>query len=172
MACNQTLSGLVRDCDPSMGGIVEVLLANTEDVTAITISQDKVSAITMASSAKFKRYALPRETGSLASTYQINEQNGTRYVESNLVMVFNRLRTALRVEISAIAQNDLIAICKDANGLYWLLGDMDRPVKMVSGDLGTGTARADRNGGSVTLQDNSPEMPIEVDSTIISGISD
>ena len=34
MACNQTLSGLVKDCSPSMGGITEVLLANREDVSA------------------------------------------------------------------------------------------------------------------------------------------
>ena len=34
----------------------------------------------------------------------------------------------------------------------------------------TGTARADRNGYSITLQDNSLEMPLEVLDTIIDGI--
>ena len=85
MACNQTLSGLVRDCSPSMGGIVEALIANKEDVTEISASSDMVSSITMASSAKFKRYAFARNTGSLTSNYTIDQTTGVRYVASDLV---------------------------------------------------------------------------------------
>src|SRR5574344_348189 len=157
MACNQTLSGLVRDCSPSMGGIVEALIANKDDVTEISASSDMISSITMASSAKFKRYAFARNTGSLTSNYTIDQTTGVRYVASDLVLVFNRMETAKRVEISALAQNDLVIIVKDANGKYWLLGK-DEPVNATAGDGLTGTARADRNGYSITLQDNSLEM--------------
>ena len=169
MACNQTLSGLVRDCAPSMGGIVEALIANKENVTGITISSDMVSAITMASSAKFKRYAFARNTGSLTSNYTIDPATGVRFVTSDLVLQFNRMETAKRVEISALAQNDLVVIVKDANGTYWLLGK-DEPVNATAGDGLTGTARADRNGYSITLQDNSLEMPYEVDEDIIDAL--
>ena len=169
MACNQTLSGLVRDCSPSMGGIVEALIANKEDVTEISASSDMISSITMASSAKFKRYAFARNTGSLTSNYTIDQTTGVRYVASDLVLVFNRMETAKRVEISALAQNDLVIIVKDANGKYWLLGK-DEPVNATAGDGLTGTARADRNGYSITLQDNSLEMPYEVDPSIIDAL--
>lgn len=169
MACNQTLSGLVRDCAPSMGGIVEALIANKENVTGITISSDMVSAITMASSAKFKRYAFARNTGSLTSNYTIDPATGVRFVTSDLVLQFNRMETAKRVEISALSQNDLVVIVKDANGKYWLLGK-DEPVNATAGDGLTGTARADRNGYSITLQDNSLEMPYEVDEDIIDAL--
>ena len=169
MACNQTLSGLVRDCSPSMGGIVEALIANKEDVTEISASSDMISSITMASSAKFKRYAFARNTGSLTSNYTIDQTTGVRYVASDLVLVFNRMETAKRVEISALAQNDLVVIVKDANGKYWLLGK-DEPVNATAGDGLTGTARADRNGYSITLHDNSLEMPYEVDSSIINAL--
>ena len=47
MACNQTLSGIVRDCANSMGGIVEVLFANFSDVSSVTVTDDKISAIAM-----------------------------------------------------------------------------------------------------------------------------
>ena len=171
MACNQTLSGLVRDCSPSMGGIVEALIANKESVTGITASSDMISEITMASSAKFKRYAFPRNTGSLTSNYTIDQTTGVRYVASDLVLIFNRMETAKRVEISALAQNDLVIIVKDANGKYWLLGK-DEPVNATAGDGLTGTARADRNGYSITLQDNSLEMPYEVDPSIIDALID
>lgn len=169
MACNQTLSGLVRDCAPSMGGIVEVYIANSVDVTGVTISDNKVSAITMASSAKFKKYAFARNTGSLSSNYTIDQATGVRYVSSDLVLQFNRMDTQKRVEISALAQNDLMIIVKTANGNFFLLGK-DEPVNATAGDGLTGTARADRNGYSITLQDNSLEMPYEVDEDIIDDI--
>lgn len=168
MACNQTLAGLLKDCNPSMGGIIEVLAANRDDIGAITLSEDKVSEITTGAG-KFHKYEFPRNTGSLSSNYQIALENGTRYVVSDLVLVFNRMETAKRVEITALAQNNLILIVKDANGKYWLLGK-DEPVVATAGDGLTGTARGDRNGYSITLQDNSHEMPYEVDESIIAGL--
>lgn len=169
MACNQTLSGLVWDCNPSMGGIVEVLIANSVDVSGVTIQDNQISAITMAQSAKFKRYAFARNTGSLSSNYTIDQATGVRYVASDLVLVFNRMETAKRVEISALAQNDLVVIVKDANGKYWYLG-YDEPVNATAGNGQTGTARGDRNGYSITLQDNSLEMPYEVDPDIVAAL--
>lgn len=168
MACNQTLSGLVKDCAPSVGGIVEVLAANREEIGAITIADDKVSAIATGTK-KFKRYQFARNTGSMSSTYNINLENGTKYVSTDVVLVFNRMETAKRVEITALAQNDLVLIVKDANGKYWLLGH-DEAVVMTAGDGLTGTARADRNGYSVTLQDNAKELPYEVDEKVIADL--
>ena len=169
MACNQTLSGLVKDCSPSMGGITEVLLANREDVSAVTADTGKVTEITMASSAKFKSYTFARNTGSMTSTYTIDQASGVRYVTTDLLLQFNRMETAKRVEISALAVNDLVAIVKDANGIYWYLG-YDEPVNASAGDGQTGTARGDANRYTITLQDNSKEMPMEVDSTIIAAL--
>ena len=169
MACNQTLSGLVKDCSPSMGGITEVLLANREDISAVTADGGKVTEITMASSAKFKKYTFARNTGSMTSTYTIDQASGVRYVTTDLLLQFNRMETAKRVEISALAVNDLVAIVKDANGIYWYLG-YDEPVNASAGDGQTGTARGDANRYTITLQDNSKEMPMEVDSTIIAAL--
>ena len=169
MACNQTLSGLVKDCSPSMGGITEVLLANREDVSSVTAETGKVTEITMASSAKFKKYSFARNTGSMTSTYTIDQASGVKYVTTDLLLQFNRMETAKRVEISALAVNDLVATVKDANGIYWYLG-YDEPVNASAGDGQTGTARGDANRYTITLQDNSKEMPMEVDSTIIAAL--
>lgn len=151
-----------------MGGIVEIYAANRDDVGGITIAEGIVSAFATGTG-KFKKYSFARNTGSMSSNYQINLENGTRFVATDLVVVFNRMETSKRVEISALAQNDLILIVKDANGKYWLLGK-DEPVKATAGDGLTGTARADRNGYSMTFQDNSPEMPYEVDEEAIEGL--
>ena len=152
-----------------MGGILEVLLANREDVASVEAVTGKISGITMEASAKFKKYTFARNTGSMTSTYTIDQASGVKYVTTDLVLQFNRMETTKRVEITALSVNDLVAIVKDANGVYWYLG-YDEPVNASAGDGQTGTARGDANRYSITLQDISKEMPMEVDASIIEGI--
>lgn len=169
MPCNQTLTGLARDCQPSMGGIVEVYAINKESVTAITETDGQISAITVTEGETFKSFAFSRNTGSMTSTYNLDPATGVRYVTTDLVLQFNRMETVKRVEITALAQNELVLIVKDANGKYWLLGK-DEPVLATAGDGNTGTARGDRNGYSITLQDTSLEMPFEVGASVVEGL--
>lgn len=169
MSCTQTLSGLAKDCTSNMGGIVEVYLANKADVDAVSMSSGKISTITMAASAKFKKYSFAKNTGSLTSAYTIDNASGVKYVTSTLVLQFNKMETQKRTEITALALGDLVAICKDANGSYWYLG-YDEAVNASAADGQTGTARGDANRYSVTLEDNSKEMPYEVEESIIAGI--
>lgn len=167
MACNQTLSGVARDCSPNMGGIRRVLFANFEDVTAVAVTSNKISAITMASSAKFKEYYLPKYTANYVTNQQKDDAAGTNFYQTTLSILLNRMDTTKRVEISALSQNDLVAIVEDSNGVYWYLGK-DEPVTSVAGDVATtGTARTDRNGFQVTLVDNALELLYEVDADII-----
>ena len=169
MSCIQTLSGLAKDCAANMGGIVEVMIANFADVTGVTITDGIVSAVTMAADAKFKKYSFAKNTGSLTSTYNIDAASGVKYVTSDLLLQFNRMETSKRVEITALSLGDLAVIVKDANGKYWYLGK-DEPVNASAGDGQTGTARGDANRYTITLQDESLEMPYEVDETIIPSI--
>ena len=170
MSCTQTLAGLAKDCNANRGGIVEVLIANFDDVTAITITSGVVTGITMDTGKKFKVYSFAKNTGNLTSTYTIDPASGVKFVTSQLLLQFNRMNTTARVELTALALADLRVIVKDANGTYWLLGK-DEPVNASAGDGQTGTARSDANRYTLTLEDNSAEMPIEVDDSIIAGIS-
>lgn len=169
MACNQTLVALLKDCSPSMGGILEAYFANKEDVQEVTLAEDMINAITMADTKKFVKFQFAKNTGSMSSNYTIDPTTGARYVTTDLVLVFNRMETSKRVAITALAQNDLVAIVKDANNKYWFLG-YNEAVTASTGDGLTGTARGDRNGYSVTLQDNSHEMPYEVDPGIVAAL--
>ena len=169
MPCIQTLSGLARDCSSNMGGILEVLIANSDDVTGVTLSEGIISTISMATTAKFKRYTFAKNTGSLTSTYTLDPASGVKYVTSELLLQFNRMETQKRVEITALAMGDLVCIVKDANGKYWYLGK-DEPVNASASDGQTGTARADANRYTITLQDESLEMPYEVDASIVDAL--
>lgn len=166
MACTQVLSGLAADCSGNIGGIKSVYLANHADVSALTVTSDKISAITMAGTAKFKKYAFKRGTGSMSSTLNVDATNGTNYVSTDLVLQFNRMETTKRVEMTALSQGELAAIVEDMNGKYWFLGK-DEPVSASAGDGQTGTARSDGNRYTLTLQDTSETWPIEIDASVI-----
>lgn len=169
MGCTQTLAGLAKDCSANMGGIIEVYIANHDDVTGITESAGKITAITMASSVKFKKYSFNKNTGSLTSTYTVDQASGVKFVSTELMLQFNRMETTKRVEISALAQADLAVICKDANGIYWYLGNGE-PVTISAGDGQTGTAKGDANRYTITLQVDSAEMPSEADEAAVTAV--
>ena len=165
MSCVQTLAGITRDCLSNIGGIAKVWLANYANVGSLTESSGAITAISMLNSEKFKEYQFARNTASLSSNYTVNAENGTTYVESDLVMVFNRMDTSQRLEIVAMALGELVAIVEDNNGTKWYLGH-DNPLLLSAGDGLTGTARGDRNGYSVTLHDMSDEMPMPFTGTV------
>lgn len=161
MACNQTLKGLVNDCASSMGGIAEAYIANREDVSGVTVTEGQITAITMAESAKFKKYYFRPQTSQFTSTLNRDDANGVKFVSTDIVFVFTRMETTKRIEMEALSVNDLVVIVKDANGVYWYFG-YDNPVVASAGDGQTGTSRNDGNRYSITLQDNSATWPYEV----------
>lgn len=169
MSCNQTLAGIIRDCSPNIGGIKSVLLANYDDVSAVTVTDELVSAITMADSAKFKKYAFKPGTGSMTSNLNKNVENDTAFWATDLVLSFSKQETAKRIEINALAIGELAAIVEDMNGKFWYLGK-DEPVLATAGAGVTGTARGDKNGYDITLQDNAKQSPYEVDASIVEAL--
>jgi hypothetical protein len=165
MPCSQTLAGIARDCASNMGGIKTVYIANAADVDSVTLTSGVVTAITMASGKHFYKYAFSPNTSSLSSNWQVNADNGTKFVESDLLMVFNRMDSTKRLEIMALAQTETAIVVEDNNGNMWYLGH-DYPVTINAGDGLTGTARGDRNGYSVTLRDESNELPMPFTGTV------
>lgn len=160
MSCSQTISGIARDCAPSMGGIKRAWIANYDDVTGVTVTDGKVSALTMASGKVFKEFTFRKNTGNFASTLNKDVANGSEYVSTDIMFIFSKMETTKRVEMSALSKGELAVIVEDMNGVLWYFGK-DEPVVSTTGDGQTGTQRADRNGYSITLQDNSPDWPYE-----------
>ena len=160
MACTQTLGGLVMDCETSLGGIKRVYIAKYEDVGEIAPSTDgKITSIPMLNSGKFKKYEFRKQTGSMTST--VDETAGVNYVSTEVVLVFTKMETTKRIEMSALALGQLAVIVEDSNGKYWYLGSDDY-VSASAGGANTGTAKGDANSYTITLKDEADTFPFEV----------
>lgn len=189
MSCaNQILGGLAKDCATSMGGIKTVYIANYDDVQEVLMLEldpetkepivdddgktkpvDVITKITMATDKKFHQYNFRKGTGSMTSNLTIDAANGVNYVTTDLVLSFLKMETTKRIEMSALAVNEISIIVEDCNGVLWYLG-YDEAVTATTGTGESGTARGDGNKYSITLQDTSVTFPYEVDPTALSSL--
>ena len=182
--CYQTLKGITLDCSHSLGGIKTVYIANYNDVTdikynastgsttgstsgvtgsttGVTYTGDTITGITMAASAKFKPYQFRKQTGSMVSTLTVDETAGVNYVSTELSLVFTKMETKKRIELSALSVGQLAVIVEDSNGTFWYLGKDDY-VSVSAGGGQTGTAKGDGNNYTLTLRDESDTYPYEI----------
>lgn len=166
MACSITLSGVALGCADAIGGIKEVFIASYDDVV-ITAASGVVTAITMQNSAKFKHYQFRKATGSLTSTGNIDDAAGTNFVQSDLVLQFNKYNdTAVRNEIAALSVGNLAVIVHTNNNNYVYLG-AENPVTATAVTGQTGTAFADGSFYQITLSDFAQAMPLQVTASLI-----
>lgn len=175
--CNQTLKGIRLDCSHSLGGIKTAYIANYNDVTdlsynastgstsgsttGVTSTGDTITGITMASGTFFQPYQFRKQTGSLTSTLTVDETAGVNYVSTELSLVFTKMETKKRIELSALSVGQLAVIVEDSNGTFWYLGKDDY-VSVTAGGGQTGVAKGDGNNYTLTLKDESDTYPYEV----------
>ena len=171
MSCSQLLNGIAADCQTNVGGVREVYIANYSDVTAIEVddSSNMIKTITMADTAKFKKYAFKKNTSSMTSTLNVDPANGVNFVQTDLSLVFAQQETVKRMEIAKLSLGELRVIVLDANGKYWFLGQ-EEFVSATAGTAETGVNRTDGNKYTITLTDYSSSYPYEVTPTIVADL--
>lgn len=167
MGCCESFSGIARDCDASVGGIKSAWIACYDNVTGKTVTNDQISAIT-ASAGSFKEFQFRKQTGSVVQSFQLGD-NGSRYYEQTITLVFARQETEKRIEINALAVSDLVVIVQDNNGKYWLFG-YDNPVTLSGNEAETGTTYTDANGYTVTLLGTDWQLAYEVTQSAMASI--
>ena len=123
MACSTVLTGIALDC-ANAGGIKKVYIAPITDVTSVTVTAGKVTAITMGEvGKKFKEYSFRKNTASLTKTATKDDAAGTYFVTTTLTAQFNKMETVKRTEMVALARTNCYVIAKDMNGIYWFIGN-------------------------------------------------
>ncbi len=170
MACSSiTLAGINTGCKDNMGGIKEVYIIRKDDVTAVTVATNQISAITLASDAAFKTYKFRKGTSQFTSTYNTDDAAGTASFETVLALQFSKMETSKRLEIMALCMDEVVVIVLDNNGKYWFLG-YDNAVTASAATAQTGTAFGDFGGYNIELTDNSKELPYEIPASVIEGL--
>lgn len=166
----QTLSDIAVDCTSNVGGVSVVAIRNRADIEAITVTDDAVSAITLASGDDVPNdaavLAFRSQTCQLSSEATIDDVAGVHFYTNTLAFRFNKMNATKRASIKALAHAETIAIVKDNNGTYWLVG-YDEPLRASAMVGTTGTAYTDANEYTPTLACMSAELPLTVSSAAV-----
>lgn len=167
-----TLKGISTDCQPNMGGIAKVWIANFQDgiYTIDDVSSAETAGIVtaLATGVTWYEYNFRAESSNFTSTLN-KTADGGNYVSTEIVLNFARQETSKRLEMNALALNEIAVIVKDNNGKYWAFG-IDRPVNSSTGSAETGTAFGDANRYSITLLANDGRFAPELGSEAIASL--
>ena len=169
MSCNVTLTGIGYSCEANLAGVKAVYIADWNDVSTYTVSNNNITAITMASGKKFYEYVFNKNTAGLTSTMTKDETNGYKYYTNELTGNINKLDTTKHIEIDELMSGQLAAIVNDKNGMYWFLGQ-DTYATGTAATAQTGDAPDAGNYYNITITDESKVLPYSIDSSIIAGI--
>lgn len=174
MACLQTINGIARDCSSNLGGLKKVYIAPYDEDATVTVTAGAISTYSAgAGAANYKAFNFRTGAASMTSTSQIDAVSGVSMVQTQLVMNFGRMDATKRAEIQALLTGEVMVIAVDNNGVAWLLGK-DTPVVAIGAqNAQTGAAKTEANQYSITIQDESAELPYPfTDSTVYAGVVD
>lgn len=149
MATCTALNAVSKSCDNNIGGIVEIALYDAEDVTTIADSNGSITSMVLATGAAGQLFYIKRNTSNFTEEAAIDLVNGSSFITQTINLMFHRREAAksYAIQILGEGQRDLVAVVKDANGLYWVFDDM----QLSAVGEGSGTAKADGSKYSVTF---------------------
>lgn len=167
--CSQFLSGIASDCHSNVGGLRVAYIANWDNGITLTSNDGVISAIVHPTGEKFKPYQIRKGSSSMTSTFTKDNATGVGYVETELSLVFHGMNAANNEELSNLLNAEVACIVEDENGSFYYLG-ADAPVRISGGNAMSGAQKGDVNAYSVTLKDESREMPLLVSASAIADV--
>ena len=154
MATCTTLTGIAKSCSNNLGGITDVWIYDSEDVT-ITSASGTVSAIVLEALATGEKFVFNRNTGNFTEEFASDLVNGSSFYTQTINLMFHKREASKSQALNILAegQRDLCVILKDANGLYWVCN----LAQLTTIGEGSGTAKADGSKYSAVLVAESEE---------------
>ena len=166
MACNLT-QGFNLDCKDAVGGIKSIHLIDWASI-GFTVSGGEVTATTVASGDVYT-YELPKGVGSMTTTTNVSQENGTVFNQTDIVARLRKLSTTKRNELKLLAQNRVFCIVKDNNDNYWLAGN-EYGCDITAMTSESGTAMGDVQGYNFTLSAIEAESPYLVQAAVATSL--
>jgi hypothetical protein len=169
MSCDLLNGGIAKTCGVNLGGIKKLYLANKESVDTPTVSGGVISTLTMDSGTVFYEFEFNKNTSSFTEEMASDLANGSEYYNQTITLVIPKREATKRETIALLAyQRDLIAIVTDQNGTNWYFG-LENGVNLTGNTGGSGTAKADLNGYTLTFTGEEPaQAPTISDAAVAS----
>jgi hypothetical protein len=149
-----TLSGgleLTGCTKNNVGGVDKIYIATYKDTEGQVIYSSSTGEITdLGTGYTWNIFDVVKETSSWGETVTANVQNGTMSYVPTVSLVMNKLDTEKRNLIHLLSVSLVVAIVKDNNNNYIMLG-RQKGLDVTGLEMGSGVANADRNGATVTF---------------------
>lgn len=159
MACVLTTS-FPLDCKDGIGGIKNIWIVESSAKASITTNASgTVTAMSLTGGKNFFKYELPKETATFEPEVVVNDVNGTVYHTAKLAIQLRKLEIYKRNEIKLLAQNRLLIIVLDRNGVYWLLGN-NNGCDLTSAKGTAGQKMGDFNGWNLEFMATEEDAPL------------
>lgn len=169
MTCNIT-SGIPKGCRDNAGGIVEVYLSTyPSGYTGLGWLSESGGTIIGLSGASFYTFKPNKNSSNWVENIQSSIENGTIGYEQVITLVFAKNDVTKRNVIKMLGQANMIAIVRDKNEKYWLLGAQNG-LEVSGGGSSSGTMLNDLNGWNITISGTEPQPAYEVSASIISSL--
>ena len=181
MTCLRINQSILKSCRNASPGVAEFYLCNYDSIydsgstggIELNGTETKVVGITGVTesgytSGFFYKFAVNRESTMFEDIAELNIPNGTCIYKPTLSAKFSTINEEVRTLFAQLSQATVIAIIKDREGKYFLVGK-DHGLDMTSGSkVSTGTAATDFKGMEFTLEGLEKEPFIEIDTDAVS----
>ena len=159
-------------CGYSLKQIVELYLANAEDVTATTVGAPtegkgvEVKTITMASAAKFYKIQPAKDSATFEDSLQVGD-GGSKYRQSSITWNIAGAYTPEMVDVlDALSLGKYVIVARLSDGSYVMFGRL-APMEANASGLQSAAEATGFNGIAVTFQNNTVESPLPLSAEAI-----
>lgn len=152
-------------CGYSLKQIVELYIANAEDVTATTVGAPtegtgvEVKTITLGNSAKFFKIQPAKDTATFTDSLQVGD-GGSKYRQSSITWNISGEYTAKMVDVlDALSLGRFVIVAKLSDGSYIMFGRLT-PMEAETASLESAAEATGFNGITVTFTNSTVESPL------------
>ena len=159
-------------CGYSLKQIVDLYLANYEDITASTVGKPtegdgvEVKTITLANEAKFYHIEPAKDTATFTDSLQVGD-GGSKYRQTEITWNIAGTYTSGMVDIlDALSLGRYAIVARLSDGSYVMFGRLT-PLESTVASLTSAAEATGFNGITVTLQNSTVESPLPLSAEAI-----
>lgn len=173
-------------CGYSLKQIVELYLANAEDVTATTVGAPKegaggapkegaggveVKTITLAAQAKFYKIEPAKDSATFEDSLQVGD-GGSKYRQSSITWNISGEYTPQMVDVlDALSLGRFVIVARLSDGNYVMFGRLT-PMEAETASLSSAAEATGFNGVTVTFTNATVESPLPLSAEAIKTVLD